>query len=54
MYFGDQGSGWNEGQTDLVDLAVLTFPRLNVPRFKVMSRLSILTAQFSSNTRPFP
>lgn len=54
MYFGDQARGWNEGQTDLVDLAVLTFPRLNVPRFKVMSCLSILTAQFPSNTRPFP
>ena len=36
MYFGDQARGWNEARTDLVDLAVLTFPRLSVPRFKVM------------------
>lgn len=35
MYFGDEAHGWTEGRTDLLNLAVLTFPRIDVPRFKV-------------------
>lgn len=49
LYFDNETDGGGKTPIDLVDLTVLTFPRVNVPRFKVRypACLKFLTQPFT-------